>query len=1113
MKKFTKAAFTVLFLLSFSQIQAQDKTWKDVPEASAKSSQFPRVIIPKRYRVLELDTLQLLNKLKSAPFEFTAAATFNPVVIGIPMPDGKMMHFNIVEYSMMEPGLQEKFPNIRTYNGQGIEDRTATIKIDWTDFGFHAMILSPISGSVWIDPYARGSKTHYISYFKKDLAPKPFIEFGVLPADDGNRGDQAAASVPVGGPCLGTQLRTYRLAVACTGEYAVAVGGTTAPLLHSAIVTSVNRVNGVFETEVAVRLVLIANNNLIEYLNAGTDLFTGNSIPTTLINESQSVINSIIGAANYDIGHTFSTGGGGYAQLGCVCTAGSKARGVTGTPTPTGDGYDIDFVAHEMGHQFGGEHTFNATTGNCNLTGDNSSNAEPGSGTTIMAYAGICAANDVQLHSDPQFHAISFNQIGTFTRSGNGSTCGTQTNTGNSVPVVNAVSNYSIPINTPFTLTGSATDANGDALTYSWEQIDVGGAFSDWNLPTGAAPLFRSFAPTTSGSRSFPSMTDLANNTTTIGEILPSYARDINFRLTARDNRSGGGGVCYTQMKVTTVGATAFNVTSQAVATNWVANGSNTATITWTVAGTTAAPFNVANVDILLSVDGGLTFPYTLLTNTANDGTQVITIPSATTTKGRIMVRSVGNIFFDINVGMITISSACSAEGAVVAPSTTVTAVAGDPSLNLGLSPQYSSAFLPAGSLTSTDPASNLAILNTATSACIGFANEMKYDAYTFVPSISATYTFTLTGVFPTVMNLYSNSFDPLNSCTNFLRSNGSYTAPNVSVGVTITQALTVGSTYVLVIGTFSNTQPTLPAPYSVAVSSASPAGGSIYAGTSAYFNPGAGFNYAYVIVNNATNVIAGISATANLTNTGTYPAGTYSVFGLSYANTIGTLASYIGGNLSALMSSVFTNPAGFCANFSKNIVTVVIQAGPVPVNNLQLTARKDGTRNLLTWKTSSEQQLDHFNVQRSADGIGFTNELGRVNAVGNSQVVNQYPATDAQPLEGWNYYRIEAVDVDGRVTLSNIASVNVGSKGNMFFVYPNPAAEQLNIEYNSQLNGNLTLQVIDSKGSIVLKQTLAVTAGRTVTPLHIGKLASGVYFLRYTEPGGNTAHTKFIKK
>ncbi|MBC7534191.1 MAG: zinc-dependent metalloprotease, partial [Ferruginibacter sp.] len=689
MQNSTKLIFFILFLFVSVKLEAQQNLWKSIPESVARAANQKRTIIPDRYETLSLDTLQLLAILRSAPAEYSSASRLTPTILAIPMPDGSINHFNIVAYSMMEAGLQDKFPDIRTYSGQGIEDRTATIKIDWTAFGFHAMILSPVSGSAWIDPYAQGTKTSYISYFKKDLKPRVLNEIGVLLPENG-RGDGSSIenSVPVGGPCLGASLRTYRLAVACTGEYAVAVGGTTAALLHSAIVTSVNRVNGVYENEVAIRLVLIASNNLIEFLNAATDPFTGNNNATTLITESQTQINNRIGAANYDIGHTFSTGGGGLAGLGVVCNNTQKARGITGSPVPVGDAYDIDFVAHEMGHQFGGQHTFNAATGNCGGNGANTANAEPGSGTTIMAYAGICTTNDVQPHSDPQFHAISFNELGKFSRINGGLTCGVATATGNTPPSVNAGADYTIPVSTPFKLTGSASDVNGDLITYSWEQIDVGGTFGNWNAPTGVAPLFRSFVPIFSPSRTFPRLADIASGTNTIGELLPSYIRDINFRLTARDNRAGGGGVCYDEMKVTTAGATPFNVTSQPTATSWVATGSSTATITWAVAGTNVAPFNTANVSILLSTDGGLTFPYTLLATTANDGTENIVIPAQTTTKGRIMVKSIGNIFFDINNGNITITSSCTAEGAVVAPSATIVALAGNAALNLGLSPQ-----------------------------------------------------------------------------------------------------------------------------------------------------------------------------------------------------------------------------------------------------------------------------------------------------------------------------------------------------------------------------------------------------------------------------------------
>ncbi|MEO6670425.1 MAG: reprolysin-like metallopeptidase [Ferruginibacter sp.] len=1118
MKNFTKLFLFLPLLLIFGAVAAQQNFWKEIPESAAKTANQLRTIVPEHYKVFSLDTLQLLEALRAAPLEFSDASRLTPLILALPMPNGSISHFNVVEYSMQEPGLQEQFPDIRTYSGQGIEDRSATIKIDWTSFGFHAMILSPLTGSAWIDPYARGTKTSYISYFKTDLKPRAFREIGVLPGGDESKADgtNIENSVPTSGPCLGATLRTYRLAIACTGEYAVAVGGTTAALLHSAIVTTVNRVNGVYEKEVAIRLTLIANNNLIEFLTNGAgDPFTGNNNANTLINESQTVINAAIGSANYDIGHTFSTGGGGLAGLGVVCNSTQKARGITGSPNPVGDAYDIDYVAHEMGHQFGGPHTFNAATGNCAGNGTNTANAEPGSGTTIMAYAGICAANDIQPNSDPQFHAVSFNSLGIFSRTGGGSTCGVATATGNTPPVVNAGSNYTIPVSTPFTLTGSATDINGDLLTYSWEQIDVGAAFGDWTVTTGAnTPLFRSFPPTFSPSRTFPRLYDVANNVSTIGEKLPSVARTMNFRLSARDNRAGGGGLCFAQMAVTTSGATPFNVTSQPTATNWVANGTNTATITWTVGGTNIAPFNSPNVSILFSTDGGLTFPYTLLASTANDGTENIVIPAQTTNKGRVMVKSIGNIFFDINLGDISITSACAAEGAVVAPNTTVVALAGNGALNLGLSPQYSTPLTIAGTLATTDPTSSLAIFYTVTNGCQAFANVVNYDVFNFTPNLTATYTFVLTGATGTVMDLYSGSFNPASPCAGFLKSNISYDGTTPTASTTYSIALTAGQPYSMAITTFTATQPTLPSAYSVAVTSASPAGGQLYTGSALYFNPGASFAYGYVIVNTATGIIAGISATSNLTNSATYPAGTYAVYGISYTNTIPIASlntAYAGGSLNAMTSNIFANPATFCVNFSKNYVTVIVTA-PVPVGSLGLTAQKEGTKAVLSWQTSSEQNSSHFNVQRSADGVNFTTVLGTVDAAGNSNTLRTYGFQDLSPLNKWNYYRIEEVDINGAKTLSNVVALSF-NKNNVIQVYPNPTAGQLNVDYSSSRSGDLSIRIIDSKGSVVMLRKIAVNVGRSFTTLDVSNLAAGIYMLRYIEPDGNYADVKFIKK
>jgi hypothetical protein len=622
--------------------------WSDIAEGDIVVAG-PRWIVPQQYRTLTLDVPALQALLASAPQEFTPAGQDSQVILALPLPEGGFGRFRIVGSPIMAPELAAQFPEITTYAGQGIDDPTATTRFDWTPHGFHAIIFG-LSGTVYIDPFSRNDTTHYISYYARDFVPsadKEFIE--ILP--DAKESDalkkELAALVELGAfPPTGPQLRTYRLAVAATGEYTAFHGGTV-PLGLAAIVTSVNRVDGVYEREVAVRMVLIANNNLIVYTNAGTDPYT-NGDGFAMLGQNQSNLDAVIGNANYDIGHVFSTGGGGVAGLGVVCVTGQKARGVTGSSAPVGDPFDIDYVAHEMGHQFAGNHSFNGNAGSCSGGNRNGPTAyEPGSGSTIMAYAGICGAQNLQPNSDDYFHGINLDEITAFTSAGSGSSCDVVTNTGNSAPTVNAgAGGFTIPAQTPFSLTGSATDPNGDALTYNWEEFDLGAAGAP-NNPL-APPFFRSWPSTISPTRTFPRLSDLVNNTTVIGEVLPNVTRALNFRLTARDNRSGGGGVNSASIAFNvTTAAGPFQVTAPNTAVSWT--GTTQQTVTWNVANTTASPVSCANVGILLSTDGGLTYPTTLLASTPNDGSQSIVVPSVNTTTARVRVGCTSNVFFDIS--------------------------------------------------------------------------------------------------------------------------------------------------------------------------------------------------------------------------------------------------------------------------------------------------------------------------------------------------------------------------------------------------------------------------------------------------------------------------------
>ena len=632
--------------------------WRDVQEPAIGVRAEARLIIPDRYRTLALDLDGLRTRLAAAPLELTAAAAATPHVLAFPTPGGKLERFAVVESPVMEPGLSAKFPLIRSYRGQGVDDPTATARFDLTETGFHAQVIG--AGRYdYIDPYAAGDRVHYISYRRSDHSrtaseDRPFRCELLGPEPDRAKAGPGTAQVPP----VGGKLRTYRLAVAATAEYTAAVcspNPAAVPCGISAVVTSINRVNGIYERELAVRLVLVANDDLVVYSNTFTDPYTNGS-GGVMLSENQSNLDSVIGPANYDVGHVFSTGGGGVAALGVVCSSGNKAKGVTGRPIPVGDAFDVDYVAHELGHQFGALHSFNGTSSACgggNRTG--SSAYEPGSGSTIMAYAGICAAENLQPNSDPYFHTRSFDEITGFLASG-GDACDVETATGNTAPSVSAGSNFTIPTSTPFTLTATASDAEGDALTYGWEEFDLGGAAPPNEDSVGPRPIFRSFNPTASPSRTFPKLADvLAGSFGTSFESLPSITRTMTFRVTARDNRAGGGGVNWASTQLSVVStAGPFTITAPNTAVTWPAL--STQTVTWNVAGTAAAPVNAANVAIQLSTDGGATFPLTLAASVPNSGSTDVTMPDVFTITARVRVQAVDNVFFDISNANFTIS-------------------------------------------------------------------------------------------------------------------------------------------------------------------------------------------------------------------------------------------------------------------------------------------------------------------------------------------------------------------------------------------------------------------------------------------------------------------------
>lgn len=647
-----KISLLLVVLLSFGISYSQNSIWEKITRNDVTSPILERESQPTEYLLYSLNMEALKSKLVTAPSRNIVGQDSN-VVIAFPNPQGAMQNFKIYEASIMHPELAARHPEIQSYIGIGIDDNTAMIRFSTTIFGLHTMTFSGKNGTSYIDPYSKDLKNYMVysrskidrisSFYcgvrenESDLVPEEPINSDLQRADDG-------------------QFRTYRLALACTIEYAAyhvsaaGVGGGTIAQRKAAVLAAMNvtmtRVNGVYERDMSLTMQIIPNNDVL--INITSDSYDNSNTNNILLDQNQTQVDNLIGTANYDIGHVCSTGGGGVAQLGGVCSPAGKARGVTGSFAPVGDPYDIDYVAHEMGHQFGANHTFNSDQGSCG--GGNRSNTsafEPGSGSTIMAYAGICPPHDVQNNSDAYFHARSLIQM--FNLVNGTGNCAVSVSSGNGAPVISTPSNYTIPYGTAFVLTGSATDPDNDALTYCWEQYNFQISTQPPVATSISGPNFRSRNPSASPSRFFPVFSSvLANNLTPTWEVIPNVARTMTFSLVVRDNGSPlGSQTERVTMTVALANTGPFKVTSQSTPTAWAQN--STQTITWDVAGTTANGINTSLVNIKLSTDGGVTFPFILAENTANDGSEDIIAPDVVSQNCRILIEAVGNIFYAVN--------------------------------------------------------------------------------------------------------------------------------------------------------------------------------------------------------------------------------------------------------------------------------------------------------------------------------------------------------------------------------------------------------------------------------------------------------------------------------
>ncbi|MDH5711234.1 MAG: M12 family metallo-peptidase, partial [Gammaproteobacteria bacterium] len=735
----TKIYLLVLTLL-YSQTVIAIPLWSELP-AQANNKYI-------HTRQLQVDHVQLQSVLSSAdlPTAGQAAKTNGSAQIELPMPDGRQQVFNIVESPIMAAELSAQFPQIKTYRAIATNDASINGRLDIGPNGFHGYLFTP-GGEVFIDPVVVSGQQEYYSYYKHDYVSNAKKEFSC-----GVQGKSSNATSGATSPLAEfktaefvaaartglNEFISYRIAVAATGEYTQRVAGGNAITAFNEIATAINRISGIYERDLAIKLVLVSGTNVI-YTNPLNDPYTDPTDPSQTLTDNQSNLDGVIGSDNYDIGHVFSIDPGGLASLGVACYPGYKAQGVSGLSNPTGDPFYIDIVAHEIGHQLGADHSFNGTTGSCAGNRNPATAYEPGSGATIMGYAGLCnnpitgGDENIAVGTDAMFHAGSIAEIIKYTRYGDGKICSGPV-ASQEAPVANAGQDYIIPGGTPFVLIGSAddTDTPLNNLTYQWDQVDVGSATSASTHGTdiGSNALFRSYLPTVAGERTLPAMATLlgtnADPYAAKAETLPTENRILNFRLTVRDNN---GGVDEDDMQVVVNGnAGPFEIIQPN--TNVNLNPGLPQLIEWNTACTNQAPINCSNVDILLSIDGGQTYTSLVGGSTANDGSQYINLPNGNTNTARIKIACIGNIFFDISDIDFEINSATG--GSLTAS---------------GIAPSCSTATIPTSTGDDIEPNDY-----EAQAQALIFPAELKgtvndqidpYDFFVFVAE-SAAYSFTL---------------------------------------------------------------------------------------------------------------------------------------------------------------------------------------------------------------------------------------------------------------------------------------------------------------------------------------------------------------------------------
>jgi len=637
-----------LILLLSAAVFGQSALWTPLSQDKISQIEGERIYTPVEAKAYSLDFKTLKSSLKECPLEGAPVGK----VVALPLADGRLIDFELFDSPVMQAGLAAKYPDIKTYFGRAIGDSDINGRFSMSEFGFHGYIFG-LGSPVVIDPVFQGNNQIYHSFFRKDLHDRdnPESAFicdvatehqGVVIDDTKSINPEIILASP---EAAEVKLRTYRLVVATTGEYSYKFGNTKASVLAE-VTNVVNRINSIVTRDFALKYELIDNTDTMFYFDAASDPYS-NGNTQAMIMENPIALNTKLPFNHYDIGHVLGTNAGGLAQIASVC-GGGKGRGVTSAGGINGDEFYVDYVAHEMGHQMGSNHTFNNCSGFAAGNENPGTAYEPGSGSTIMSYSGICGVNNILFDSDPYYHVSSLMEISNHMIQSGGNSCATKTNTDNHYPVSNTTleDGFFIPIKTAFLLNGEGTDEDGDDMTYCWEQFDLG-PLSLLGSPQGDAPLFRALPPTDKTYRFFPKLSTIFSGSFDNKEVLPTYSRNLTFQFVVRDNHEGGGAAAWDKVAFkATENAGPFVVTLPGL-NDKVWEVGEYAKVSWLVANTDKAPVNCHAVNIRLIHGYDYENSILLAENIGNTGEAYVVVPDMVANNYRVIVEAADNVFLD----------------------------------------------------------------------------------------------------------------------------------------------------------------------------------------------------------------------------------------------------------------------------------------------------------------------------------------------------------------------------------------------------------------------------------------------------------------------------------